>query len=323
MLAVAPTLNSVTRYDPTRTLGIRNAFARELSRRFDALARLVRKAIVTEDVFGMRREVHRVVTHAEDDMTTPGHEAFGFPRSADKVAAFMAWLEHQVNLGILEVYEGTQIGRAIEWAWTNKYIQSAYQMGILRARQEMINSGRQVPSIEQSGGMATAFSAPFHVDRVGLIYTRAFQDLRGVTAIMAQQISRVLAQGIAEGRNPNELARQLVSTISGPVGDLGLTDTLGRFIPAKRRAQLIARTEVIRAHHVATIQEYRNWGVEGVFVKAEWVTAEDGRVCEECNALQHKVFDLDTIESMIPYHPQCRCVAIPLDVTDEISNSRR
>ena len=95
---------------------------------------------------------------------------------------------------------------------------------------------------------------------------------------------------------PMVLAKLLTKTISGPVGDLGITDTLGRFIPAERRAKVLARTEIIRAHHSATMQEYKNWEVEGVKVKAEWQTAGDARVCEECGAMEGRVFTLEEME---------------------------
>jgi SPP1 gp7 family putative phage head morphogenesis protein len=129
---------------------------------------------------------------------------------------------------------------------------------------------------------------------------------------MDSQISRILATGIAEGRGPLELARLLTKTITGPFGDLGITDTLGRFIPAKRRAEMLARTEIIRAHHVATIREYRNWAVAGVKVKAEWQTTSGA--CDLCADLQGKIFSLNQIEGMIPYHPRCRCCALPVEV---------
>jgi hypothetical protein len=67
---------------------------------------------------------------------------------------------------------------------------------------------------------------------------------------------------------------------------------------------------------VATVQEYRNWEAAGVKVKAEWSTAGDDRVCEECEALEGKEFSLQEIEDMIPYHPNCRCIALPLDITE-------
>jgi SPP1 gp7 family putative phage head morphogenesis protein len=122
---------------------------------------------------------------------------------------------------------------------------------------------------------------------------------------MDTQISRVLSQAMLDGKHPYEIAKLLTKTISGPMGNLGITDTLGRFIPAERRAKMLARTEIIRAHHLATVQEYRNWGLEGVRVQVEWQTAGDPRVCEKCAELNGKKFILDEIEGKIPLHPNC------------------
>ena len=299
-----PTGIQIYATDPTRTTVLRNAFAREMRKRFRELTRVIWQAIVEEDCFGLRAGFYQ--------MTPPGRQAFVFPRSADKVNAFMEWLNRQVERGILEVAEFQQIGVGVEDAWTNKYIQDSYKRGVIRARYELQKAGFDVPTIDQTGGIEISHSTPFHIDRVGLLYTRTFSGLKGITAQMDTQISRVLAQGIADGDGPRLLARKLIATINGTgMGDLAITDTLGRFIPAARRAEVLARTEIIRAHHNATIQEYRNWAVEGVRVKAEFVTAGDDRVCDRCNALEREVFTLDRIEGMIPLHPQCRCIALP------------
>ena len=82
-------------------------------------------------------------------------------------------------------------------------------------------------------------------------------------------------------------------------------------MPARRRAEIMARTEIIRAHHQATIMEYQNWAVEGIKVKAEWATAQDNRVCPQCAPLEGEIFPLETAMNMIPVHPSCRCIALP------------
>lgn len=302
----------ISRYDPTRTTSLRDQFAREMTKRFVGLRGVIRKAIVDQDVFGLTSSSNVI---ALVQFTVPRKDAFAFPRSADKVQAFMSWLRQQEQLGILEVREFQQVGAGVERAWTNKYIESAYQRGVIRARAEMRKAGHRVPTIAETGGVNIAMTTPIHADRVGLLFTRTFNDLKGITDAMDSQISRVLAQAMAEGKGPREIARLLTRTITGPVGDLGLTDTLGRFIPAQRRAKMLARTEVIRAHHQATIQEYRNWAVEGVIVKAEFITAGDDRVCEECLALEGQVYTLKEAEGLIPVHPRCRCITLPVDVT--------
>lgn len=304
----------VDRYDPTRTTTLRNAFARDIKKRFDELAKVITRAIVDQDCFGLAPKVK------VNQMEAPMRNAFDFPRSSEKVAAFMKWLQRQIDRGLLEVGSLGQVGEGVEEAWTDKYILDSYKRGVQRARYEMKNAGMDVPSLEATGGITMSMFTPFHLDRVGLLYSRVFSELRGITNAMDTQISRILSQGMADGDNPRLLARKLVTTINGVgANDLGLDVTyinksgkqVSYFMPAKRRAEILARTEIIRAHHQATIQEYRNWGLLDIKVRGEWRTTNDDRVCERCAELEGHVFSLDEIEGMIPLHPQCRCVALP------------
>ena len=303
-------------YDPTRTTVLRNQFASQMKKRFDRLVRSIKEAIVDQDCFGLNNQFN--ISFRSIEMNAgPGAKAFDFPRSQDKIQGFMSWLKQQEDI---EITTAEQVGRGIEDAWTNQYIQTAYQKGIYRGRQELVNAGMSVPTIAETGGINIAFNTPFHLDKVGVIYTRAYNELKGITGAMDQQISRVLAQGIADGNGPKILARNLRKAITGE--GLGITDSLGRYIPAKRRATMLARTEIIRAHHLATIQEYENWGVEGVKVKAEWKTAGDGRVCPDCAGMEGSVYTLEEIKNMIPKHPQCRCVALPYMGEKEVKGSK-
>lgn len=293
-------------YDPTHTVTLRNVFAREMKRRFRELTKVIKVSVVDRDCFGLKPAVQG------NQMNSTIPKQFNFGRSSDKVAAFMAWLQQQVEKGILDVRIFNQVGSAVESAWTNRYIYDSYKRGVLRARQEMLKVGMDIPSMEETGGINATLSLPFHVDRLGLLFTRTFNDLKGITDEMDTLISRVLTQGIADGDSPLLLARKLVEVINNTGGgDLSLVDSIGRFISAERRAVILARTEIIRAHHVATIQEYRNWGVLGIKVLAEWQTAGDDRVCDKCASLQGKIYTLDEIENKIPLHPQCRCIALP------------
>lgn len=314
---------SVYAADPTRTTMLRKAFTIALRKRFNELTRVIRETVYTNDAFGLEPGIKlRPFTF---QMNPAPADAFAFPRSADKVKSFMTWLNIQVDRGILEIGELQQVGVGIEEAWTNKYIFDSYKRGVIRARYELQKAGFDVPSIAQTGGIEITMATPFHIDRLGLLYSRTFSELKGITAIMDQQISRVLAQGIADGDGPLLLARKLVSTINGIGRDkLGLdisyiSPRTGRevkyFMPARRRAEIMARTEIIRAHHQATIMEYQNWAVEGVIVKAEFSTAGDNRVCAKCEALEvGGPYTLEEIMNLIPDHPSCRCIALPFKV---------
>jgi SPP1 gp7 family putative phage head morphogenesis protein len=175
------------------------------------------------------------------------------------------------------------------------YVQDSYKRGVIRSRYELGKAGMGVPTMEKSGGISASMSTPFHMDRVGILYARVFEDLKGITSQMDSAISRILSQGIIDGDNPKTLVKKL-------------TDATGI---SRNRARTLARTEVIRAHHLGTVQEYRNWGLSGVKVQAEWSTA-GFNVCPDCASMEGKIFTLDQIEGMIPRHPNCRCMILPV-----------
>ena len=289
-------INGQLRSDPTRTLSLRRQFVAEMDRRFKAVVKEIVTAVVDIDVFGLKERSHTIsilTTNLEP-------RQFEFVSSDQKINQFMQWLDEMVRKHILTVTSRADV-RVGEAPWTNLYIQSAYQRGIARARAELRKKGYDVPSTTGAdftgkNPVAVAFNQPFHADRVAIAYTRSFNELKGITKSMDQQISRVLAQGLAEGSSPYDIAHSLVDRVA----KIGVT-----------RARTLARTEVVSAHHQATINEYEVWGASGVTVQAEWLTAGFG-VCPICAPREGKIYSLEQVRGMIPVHPNCRCCAIPV-----------
>jgi SPP1 gp7 family putative phage head morphogenesis protein len=114
---------------------------------------------------------------------------------------------------------------------------------------------------------------------------------------MDKQISRTLANGLAEGRGPMEIARSLVDRVE----KIGVT-----------RARMLARTETIASHAQASLNTYEEAGLEGVQVEAEFATAQDNKVCPECQALEGRTFTMQEAQGVIPVHPNCRCAWLPV-----------
>lgn len=266
--------------DPTQTTALRQRFEGEAYRRFRRLKGRIREEIISKDGFGL----------------TTNRGRFEFERDEEKVSAFMEWLRQAQRDEILTVSEGAPLNQAARQAWTRTYIETAYRRGIAQAARNMRQRGVTV----DDRWIDAAFNRPIHADRVGLAYTRAFQELRGITEAMDQQISRTLAQGIAEGLNPRDIARNL----NNRVDKVGIT-----------RARVLARTETINAHAEATLNSYEEAGIEGVDVVAEFSTAGDAQVCPECESLEGTVRPIEEARGVIPVHPNCRCAWIP-DVED-------
>lgn len=316
--------NTVLNADPTRTTLIRQRWAAEMTARFKKIKRHIWRAIVIDDVFGLKPKPSTIKELIGFEANAPQQEfllprQFAFKTLDEKVNGFMGFLRERMSAEVLEIQEWDGPAVVRHGAWQNTYIDSAYKKGLGRAESELAKAGITVPPAPDFAKRAidSAFLTPIHADRVGLLYTRAFTELKGITDALDQQISRSLAESIAEGRGPRQMARILLNRIEKTGGELGFTDSAGRNVRALTRARTLARTETIRAHHAATINTYRSAGVEGVRVKAEWSTAGDDRVCDECEALEGRVFTLDEIEGLIPRHPNCRCVALPAVVESE------
>lgn len=265
--------------DPTRTTALRSRFEQEMNRRFAKLRRLIAGSIIHHDILDLR-------TNAVPS------QKFDFSSDPKKVNEFMKWVRSESNLVILGTKNGTAVKSAND-AWANVYLESAYQKGLSQAASELRSQGVKVSPTWVDG----AFFQPVHADAAGIIFTRAFDELKDVTSEMADQMGAVLAQGIAEGQGPDAIARMLTDRV----------DKVGR-----TRARLIARTETISAHAKATLNAYKEAGAEGVTVQAEFTTAGDDDVCPECDALEGTIYSIDDADGLIPVHPNCRCAFLPV-----------
>lgn len=301
-----PTVNRVFQYDPTRTTTLRSQWVRDADKRWNRLIRDVRKSIVDNDCFGFQPQVVPIVF---DVLQPLPRKVFQFKTDPEKAQGFMSWLAREEDKGVLETI--VRPGRVGTHPWTDVYVDTAYQKGIRRARAELIRAGYDVPPIEGvPGGIGAVMNGPVHADRIGLLYTRTFEDLKSVTSVANAQTRRIvsdslrtgIALGIAEGKNPRRIARELFGDVKNRLSAIG-----------KTRTRMIARTEVIRAHNAALIAEYEQADADmDVSVLAEWSTA-GFNVCPICTDLQLRgPYKLKEIEGMIPAHPNCRCIAIPV-----------
>ena len=187
--------------------------------------------------------------------------------------------------------------------WADIYIRAAYLLGMQFARNYIKKNDNLMKKLDIYYDINTDSSAilsdfmirDVHSEAVDLIYNRVYTDLEGITSTIEANLRRILSDGLVAGESPLKIAKDIVKKI----------DSIGI-----NRAELIARTETIRAHHQASINEYERYGVDKVKVEVEWVTAFDP--CSICAELSGKFFTLKEIYTMIPKHPRCRCVAVPI-----------
>lgn len=223
----------------------------------------------------------------------PGPQGFQFKTKDEKLKQFNKWFADLVSRDILEVDRQTK-------PWLSKYVESAYKKGALRAYMDAneVELGKSqdyyLGSREQF--LRSAFETPERVSKLRLFGTRAFEELKGITAEMSRQMSRVLADGLAHGKGPYDIARTMSRTITG--------------IESKR-AKVLARTEVIHAQAEGQLDGFEDLGVEEVGIQAEWSTAGDDIVCDQCGEMEGEVMTVEEARGRIPLHPNCRCAWVP------------
>lgn len=272
--------------DPTQTKVLRDQYSVDMYKRFRKLKGLIRKTIIDNNALGLIDR--KLLSNAQ-----PGRN-FVFKQDYKKIDAFMSWLQEAEDDEILEVVkrEGREVVDRKEWQ--NVYIKAAYKKGFKDATTRLKQAGIKVA---EYSSVETAFFQSIHADTIGMLYTRNFRELKGITEAMDQQISRSLAEGLLNG----DTAHTIAKAINDRVNKIGIT-----------RARILARTETIRAYNESALNRYEESGLEKTSAKAEHSTAGDSRVCPICKSLEGKIYTIKEARGKIPVHPRCRCTWLPV-----------
>jgi SPP1 gp7 family putative phage head morphogenesis protein len=320
-----PTANADLSGDPTGTLPTRRDFINEIvyratgrypfpSRRRNVspgepLARRIRRKIGYEtDALHLKRD-------APGGALTPNAEGdrFEFVTEQSRRDEFRRWLDRQIDQALLDPTTRAEVRNGSHW--TAPYVRDGYIKGWQQGEGRLMEAG---VSTEQTAGVQAILQLPAAEQQLAELYSRTFENLDGISEDMARQIRQELAQGLAEGVNPREMARRMADEI----------ETV-----SNTRLKTLARTEVINSHSTATLDRFERAG-QTLVVHGEWATAGDTRVCPICQALEGQVmtvqemragtfrFDAsgDNVSDALagtyrrkpPAHPNGRCTIIPV-----------
>lgn len=172
---------AVKRCDPTGTMPLRDAFRRDLDRRWDALRRLAREAVIKSDIFGLGGPTVETIAHSSRQAASQHHVIPG----ADQVKGFQSWLDEALRVTVL----------AGDGAWTRPYIERACAMG--KARAEKL----------------TGRTALVRDSRVRDLASLTVVELQGVIEAVSQQAVRAAAHDLIAGVRPARIARDVAARI--------------------------------------------------------------------------------------------------------------
>jgi len=269
-----------------------------------ALRRAVWDLIVTQDAFGIKADKKA----GKNPFTT--NTRWRFASNDNKLVGYQKWLKAEVDKGLLQVS-----GVNNDTPWMSQYLDSTYRKGITRAYTDTHAADLiQTPEEEIFGAggkkqfLETAFSAPVAQSKLRILHNRAFTYLKGISADMDKEMSRILVEGLSRGHGPAKIAKLMNDAISGI---------------ERKRALVIARTELAYAHSEGQLDAFEAMGVDKIGVMVEWSTAADDRVCEMCGPMEGDVMSVQEARGLIPRHPNCRCAYIPAGVGEETTGSKK
>lgn len=305
------------RFDQTRLTTVRRGMSTLVTKTFAQLKDIITRFVVQGDAFGLTRQI---MPSSPFDQYPTHTNSFQFETSSRKLAGFRRWIKTQLDTTI------TSQGDQDLW---KSYIEQGYMKGYSRAYDDtnkrgkvqtipapstqtpfMFGDARGTASISFSGAISgkssydaakeqfvrQGFQDQTTVEKVKLLAGRTFSELEDVTSRMATKMSRHLADGLVQGKTPEQIASDMNDEV-----DIG-----------RNRALSIVQTELTRAHAEGQLDALESMGYAEVTAAVEWTTSALSTVCEKCEPMEGVVLKIAEARGMIPRHPRCQCAWTPI-----------
>lgn len=312
----------LSRIDPTGTLTLRTTLAKRLRVRFLDVLAAVKTSVVTNDCFLLSERNRSLLKTFSIPNLTPWKDIDPLGKLSlsnfsidSKISLFNEWFSHSLDQAVLQRVKAISLydvnptvpkySKERERLWIYPFLNIAYLKGIQWARfnikrdKDLLSEINVINDEIDTTKKLVPYIAylPMHQEAFNAIETVAENDLRAITETVVDQSGRKVLDGLLAAAT----ATFVYSSIKDRIEKIGIT-----------RSKALAMSYIIKAHHVASIVEYKRMGIDKFIVYAEWTTAADSRVCPKCKNMEGRIFTADEILPLIPLHPLCRCAAIPV-----------
>lgn len=333
----------LTRFDPTRTGKLRQAFTRELKRRFGLIRAAIYDLVVRQDAFGLNKpsivgivnsssyfsECPRhdhLLRMSEDTKYTANASPWAFRSDPEKVKAFLRWLKQLYQQMLFDGLENEELADEEDTYWY-RFVDQGFRQGAGKAWSDYVKNHPEIKrqtldfyNSTRDQFLKSSFAQPESIDKIKLLAGRVYTDLKNITEDMSAKIVRELTTGLARGEHPNAIGKRI-----NEVTDLG-----------EARSKVVARHEIASAHSEGQLLAFEQLGVEELGVAVEWSTSgrekcsqlpkgadKRGCVCPICEALEGIIVKTSEAHGMLPAHVGCYCSWIPAGVGESPAKQKR
>lgn len=281
--------------DPTKSLGLRARWVRQVRVRHNQEMAWVRKTVGAEDVFDLRGE---------------GGRLSGFSPT-QQIQQFMQDLKLVQMQTVVEEPGGVP--------WITPFVREAYAKGLIRGNRDLralargqrrshrTTTGNSLTIVNQDNQLFEAPTLdPDNIqdalqagERARLFELEVFRTWQGITDVTAQvnaQVAMVIANGLESQATPAQLAKD----INGRIDKVG-----------KTRSEMIARTETVAANNRGAVAEFAEAErLAGFDVNVQWETSLDSRV-RDTHIVRHGDVYTKEVGLSLVGESNCRCALLP------------
>lgn len=231
--------------------------------------------------------------------------------------------EGEIGMGIRELREhiarladgAGQLGfdeRHLEMAFRAP-VAAAYRAGLASAKDELRSwPVHEAEKKRKIFTVNTAFEDFDPAAAIDALYQTTLEFSRQVVDRERDGLKKLLLDAIQHGDTADEINDSIRLFFGDGIHYVSDDGSIVRTIPEDAWIEMVSRTEIARAQNGGITDTYRAAGVEMV----QFITAEDERVCPECEDLDGEIIPVDS-DDIPPIHPSCRCTVIAHDEFSE------
>jgi len=290
--------NAVNRFDPTRTLTIRDKYSQDFDRRYKKLIKSVRGTIFDNHALQIRLNQAVFIPGSSPDMMA---------------TSFGQWLLEESDEIVGGIERDAQGNVIAAEGWQDKYIIAIILSAMRQSDADLRKAGVRIPIKSEMDYL----NDPMVRNLINEFRAINYNAIAGVNLDMSSQAAEALRDAIADGYRRGltiaEIEQNAFDAVEDRINKIGRT-----------RSEIIARTETIESHSETKLDNYARNGVlsVGAIIEMEFVTAGDDRVCFQCIALEGRTFSIFEARGIIPVHPRCRCTWIIIKIARPAALSR-
>ena len=299
--------------DPTGTQTLRNKFSGGFSSRWRDVRGVIRQTVDRNDALRLQDGPYPTTGTPIGQYAGRAIQDFGVDDDAARQAEWAAWFPTVLERHIRDSMPPARVTDGRHYTATS--LRRAYARGLALANQDVRRSAiLPAEDVADISDPPDLISRTAHQEALGGQQLATYEDVQRAAGETRAATSRTVRSGLAAGWGVREMASRLTERVDAVGETRTVTIAFTRTVDTVNEA-ILTRADELGAAELGVIPETviedtETGDDEG---EARWETAQDSRVCAECNALAGNTYTVDEVRRgdaprpIRDTHMNCRC----------------